>query len=291
MAVRTITCIPGVTGDWRYPGGGAAYDTRGFFGVNWSALYRDDLRPPGTRTLSMTRLGEGLLEVREPPVKALFIYGSNPLASVPHQSKIRRGLQRPDLFTVVAEHFRTGTVEYADIVLPATMQLEQTDLQIAYGHLYVSWNGSRPRHRRESVCRRRNVPALARRMGLDIPCLYDSDDEIARQILDSGHPALRGITLDELKARGWMRLNYRALRAVRRRLPHRLRQARVRLPAYDEGRAGSSGRLHPTVRGGATGYAAGRTVPAGIDRGGRPLLSQLAVRQHPRPDEAIRGRP
>jgi anaerobic selenocysteine-containing dehydrogenase len=53
MAVRTITCIPGVTGDWRYPGGGAAYDTRGFFGVNWSALYRDDLRPPGTRTLSM----------------------------------------------------------------------------------------------------------------------------------------------------------------------------------------------------------------------------------------------
>ena len=208
MAVRTITCIPGVTGDWRYPGGGAAYDTRGFFGVNWSALYRDDLRPPGTRTLSMTRLGEGLLEVREPPVKALFIYGSNPLASVPHQSKIRRGLQRPDLFTVVAEHFRTDTVEYADIVLPATMQLEHADLQIAYGHLYVSWNEPAVSPPGECMSSAEMFRRLARRMGLDIPCLYDSDDEIARQILDSGHPALRGITLDELKARGWMRLNY-----------------------------------------------------------------------------------
>ena len=208
MAVRTITCIPGVTGDWRYPGGGAAYDTRGFFGVNWSALYRDDLRPPGTRTLSMTRLGEGLLEVREPPVKALFIYGSNPLASVPHQSKIRRGLQRPNLFTVVAEHFRTDTVEYADIVLPATMQLEHADLQIAYGHLYVSWNEPAVSPPGECMSSAEMFRRLARRMGLDIPCLYDSDDEIARQILDSGHPALRGITLDELKARGWMRLNY-----------------------------------------------------------------------------------
>ena len=88
----------------------------------------------------MTRLGEGLLEVTDPPVKALVIYASNPAASVPHQTKIRRGLARPDLFTVVVEHFRTDTVEYADIVLPATMQLEHADVQISYGHLYISWN-------------------------------------------------------------------------------------------------------------------------------------------------------
>lgn len=74
MAVRTITCIPGVTGDWRYPGGGVGYDTRGFFGVNWAGLYRDDLRKTDARALSMTRLGEGLLEVTDPPVKALFVY-------------------------------------------------------------------------------------------------------------------------------------------------------------------------------------------------------------------------
>ena len=140
MAVRTISCIPGVTGDWRHAGGGVGYDTRGFFGVNWKALHRDDLQKTPARTLSMTRLGEGLLEVADPPVKALFIYASNPIASVPHQTKIRRGLARPDLFTVVVEHFRTDTVEYADIVLPTTMQLEHADVQISYGHLYISWN-------------------------------------------------------------------------------------------------------------------------------------------------------
>ena len=122
MAVRTITCIPGVTGDWRYPGGGVCYDTRGFFGVNWAALWRDDLRPPADARASMTRLGEGLLEVDDPPVKALFVYASNPAASIPHQTKVRRGLARDDLFTVVVEHFLTDTADYADIVLPGTMQ-------------------------------------------------------------------------------------------------------------------------------------------------------------------------
>jgi anaerobic selenocysteine-containing dehydrogenase len=208
MAVRTITCIPGVTGDWRYPGGGAGYDTRGFFGLNWPALYRDDLRRPGTRSLSMTRLGEGLLDVQDPPVKALFVYASNPLASVPHQSKLTRGLLRPDLFTVVAEHFRTDTVEYADIVLPATTQLEHADLQIAYGHLYISWNEPAVPAPGECLPSTEIFRRLARRLGLDIPCLYDEDEELARQVLDSGHPSLEGITLDRLKERGWMRLSY-----------------------------------------------------------------------------------
>jgi anaerobic selenocysteine-containing dehydrogenase len=208
MAVRTITCIPGVTGDWRYSGGGASYDTRGFFGVNWPALHRDDLRRPGTRSLSMTRLGEGLLEVDNPPVKALFIYASNPLASVPHQSKVQRGLQRSDLFTVVVEHFRTDTVEYADIVLPATTQLEHADLQISYGHLYVSWNEPAVSPPGECLPSTEIFRRLAKRMALDVPCLYDSDDALAGQALDSGHPSLRGITLDRLKERGWMRLDY-----------------------------------------------------------------------------------
>jgi anaerobic selenocysteine-containing dehydrogenase len=96
MAVRTITCIPGVTGDWRYPGGGAAYDTRSFFKGNWPALWRDDLRPRGTRVLAMTRLGEALLEPGDQPVSALLVYGSNPAASVPDQNKVRRGLARAE---------------------------------------------------------------------------------------------------------------------------------------------------------------------------------------------------
>ena len=137
MAVRTLTCIPGVTGDWRHAGGGVCYDTRGFFGVNWPALYRDDLRRHDSRTLYMTRLGEGLLEVDNPPVKTLFVYGSNPVASIPHQAKVRRGLAREDLFTVVVDHFQTDTAQFADVLLPATMQTEHADLLIAYGHLYL----------------------------------------------------------------------------------------------------------------------------------------------------------
>jgi len=208
MAVRTISCLPGVTGDWRYPGGGACYDTRGFFGGDWAALRRDDLRPRPARTLNMTQLGEGLLEVNDPPVKALFIYGSNPLASVPQQTKVRGGLARPDLFTVVVEHFLTDTAEYADIVLPATMQFEHADLLIAYGHLYVLWNEPAVAPPEECLPATEIFRRLARAMRLDILCLYDSDEEIARQILASGHPSLAGITLEALKERGSIRLNY-----------------------------------------------------------------------------------
>ncbi len=208
MAVRTITCIPGVTGDWRYPGGGVSYDTRGFYGLNWAALWRDDLRPRPTRALAMTRLGEGLLDVDSPPVKALFVYASNPAASVPHQTKVRRGLARDDLFTVVVDHFLTDTARYADIVLPATMAIEHRDLLIAYGHLYLAWN--EPATPPPGECRPTTeiFRRLARAMGLAEPALFDDDETIARQVLDSGHPSLAGITLEELKARGWMRLNY-----------------------------------------------------------------------------------
>jgi anaerobic selenocysteine-containing dehydrogenase len=208
MAVRTITCIPGVTGDWRYPGGGVCYDTRGFFGMNWEALWRDDLRPRQTRALSMTRLGEGLLEIDDPPVRVLFAYASNPVASVPHQTKVRRGLARDDLFTVVVEHFLTDTAGYADIVLPATMPIEHSDLLIAYGHLYLAWNEPAVAPPGECMSTTEIFRRLAREMGLDEPALYDSDEAMARQLLDSGHPSLAGITLEELKARGWIRLNY-----------------------------------------------------------------------------------
>ncbi len=156
----------------------------------------------------MTQLGEGLLEVDDPPVKALFIYGSHPLASIPQQNKVREGLARPDLFTVVVEHFLTDTAEYADIVLPATMQFEHADLLIAYGHLYVLWNEPAVAPPGECLPATELFRRLARTMRFDIPCLYDSDEEIARQILDSGHPSLAGITLEALKERGSIRLNY-----------------------------------------------------------------------------------
>jgi anaerobic selenocysteine-containing dehydrogenase len=207
MAARVITCIPGVTGDWRYPGGGAVYDTRGFFRANWRALWRDDLRPPGTRTLSMTRLGEGLLEIDDPPVSSLLVYASNPVATVPDQNRIRRGLAREDLFTVVIDHFPTDTADYADILLPATMQTEHADLHYAYGHLYVAWNEPAVPPPGECLSNSEIFRRLARALGVTEPCVYDSDEAMARQVLDSGDPALDGITLERLKRDGWARLN------------------------------------------------------------------------------------
>jgi anaerobic selenocysteine-containing dehydrogenase len=206
MAVRAITCIPGVTGDWRYPGGGAVYDTRGFFRGNWPALWRDDLRPVGTRRLSMTRLGEALLEVDNPPIASLLIYASNPVASVPDQGKVRRGLAREDLFTVVIDNFQTDTADYADLLLPSTMQTEHADLHYAYGHLYLNWNEPAVAPPGECLPHTEIFRRLARRLGVTEPCVYDSDDDLARSVLDSEDPALAGITLERLQAEGWARL-------------------------------------------------------------------------------------
>jgi len=208
MAVRTISCIPGVTGDWRYRGGGVLYDTRGFFGLNWAALWRDDLCSGQTRTLDMKRLGHALLETSNPPVQALLVYGSNPAASVPSQNKVFQGLARKDLFTVVVEHFLTDTTRYADIVLPCTMQIEHQDLLIAYGHLYIVWNEAAVPPPGECLLTTEIFQRLARAMGLVEPALYESDETIAAKLLDSGHPSLEGITLEKLKTKGWMRLNY-----------------------------------------------------------------------------------
>ena len=208
MAVRTISCIPGVTGDWRYPGGGVFYDTRGFFGLNWNALWRDDLRPRQTRALDMKRLGEILLETDKPLVSILFVYASNPAASVPNQNQVLRALARNDLFNVVIEHFLTDTACYADIVLPATMQTEHRDLLIAYGHLYIAWNEPAVSPPFECLPTTEIFRRLARKLGLNEPALYESDEIMATQLLDSRHPSLDGITLEKLKAQGWMRLNY-----------------------------------------------------------------------------------
>jgi anaerobic selenocysteine-containing dehydrogenase len=206
--LRILACLSGVTGDWQYPGGGVAYSTNGYFGGNRDALARDDLCAGAVRSLSMTRLGEGLLEVDDPPVKALIVYGANPVASAPYQGKVRRGLSREDLFTVVMEHFPTDTVDYADIVLPATMQIEHLDVQDGYGHLYIAWNQPAVPPPGECLSTTETFRRLAHRMGLSEPSLYDSDEELAEQLLDTDHPSLEGITVKRLRENGWVRLNY-----------------------------------------------------------------------------------
>lgn len=207
MTLRTLACIPGVTGDWARRGGGLSYSTSAHYKVDRPGLFRDDLLRRPVRRLSMTRLGEGLLDVADPPVKALFVIAANPVTSTPHQNRIREGLGRPDLFTVVVEQFPTDTADYADIVLPATMQVEHADLHEGYGHLYLTWNEPAVAPPGECLPTTETFRRLAHRMGLTEPSLYDTDEQLAEQALASGHPWLDGITLDRLRKEGFVRLN------------------------------------------------------------------------------------
>jgi anaerobic selenocysteine-containing dehydrogenase len=178
-----LYALPGVTGDWRYPGGGASYSTSGRLDVDLDGIFRDDLLPAPVRTLNMTRLGEGLLDLDDPPVKALIVYQANPMGSNPDQRRVREGLMREDLFTVVMEQFATDTVDYADIVLPSTMQTEHLDVNDGYGHLYVHLNRKAVEPPGECLSTTETFRRIARAMGLDEPALYESDESMARTLL------------------------------------------------------------------------------------------------------------
>ncbi|TDB99194.1 molybdopterin oxidoreductase family protein [Nonomuraea longispora] len=200
-ALRTIAAIPGVTGDWRHPGGGIAFSTSDH--VHLAVDRRDDLLARPVRTRVMTKLASQLDDV-----KCLWVYAANPAGSSPDANAIKRQLAREDLFTVVMEQFSTDTVDYADIVLPATMQTEHMDLHAGYGHLYLLWNEPAGPPPGECLSTTETFRRLARHMGMTEPSLYDSDVELAEQLLSSGHPSLEGISLDRLRKEGWVRMNY-----------------------------------------------------------------------------------
>ena len=207
-AVRTITSLPALTGAWRHAGGGILLSTSGTFPVNSEALERPDLVPPGTRTLNMSQLGRILLDpVLEPPVKALFVYNSNPAAVAPEQDQVHRGLAREDLFVVVHDLFLTDTADFADVVLPATTTLEHYDIHKAYGHLHLGLSRPAIAPLGESKANTEVFRLLARRMGLTHACLSESDEQMARHALVWDHPHLAGISFDRLEREGSVRLS------------------------------------------------------------------------------------
>jgi len=214
MAVRTIVCLPAFTGDWRFPGAGAFLSTSKAASFDDNYLTRPDLIPRGTRTVNMIHLAEALHgELPGPPVKALFVYNSNPAAVNPDQSRVLSGLMREDLFTVVHDQFQTDTAEYADIVLPATSQLEHYDLHATYGHLYVQSNNPAIAPLGESKPNTDVFRLLGTAMGFEVELFSETDEELARRSLGEGeapaephHPALAGITLEATKA-GPVRFN------------------------------------------------------------------------------------
>src|SRR5580765_3099353 len=201
IAARTIACLPALVGAWRDAAGGIVLTTADFYKFDHAALERPDLlagRRP--RVINQSKLGDALTSA-EPPVRAIVVYNNNPVAVCPDSDKVIAGFSREDLFTVVLDHFQTDTADYADIVLPATTQLEHYDVHKSYGHLYMLANNPAIAPVGESLPNSEVFRRLAARMGFDEPCFRDSDEDICRTALGSH------FDWSELKQRGWQRLS------------------------------------------------------------------------------------
>jgi anaerobic selenocysteine-containing dehydrogenase len=205
-AVRAVACLPALAGHWRDPAGGLLLSTSGMFPIDGQRLYRPDLladRAP--RTINMTTIGQDLLHA-DPPIEALLVYNSNPVAVAPQSREVAAGFAREDLFTVVLEHFQTDTADYADYVLPATTQLEHVDVHKAYGHLYVLANNPAIEPLGEALPNSEIFRRLARHMGFDDPCFADDDDALAAAAF-APQGATAQYDWERLKVDGWQRLD------------------------------------------------------------------------------------
>jgi len=212
MATRAISMLPCILGSLKEVGGGIHLSTSGGFGLNHDALRRPDLKPEGNRppprVVNMVRLGEALNTLRDPPVKALFVYNSNPAAVCPNHNEVVRGLKRRDLFTVVHEQFFTDTTDYADIVLPATTFFEHKDLQTAYGHYYLQVSDQAIEPLGECRANVEVFRALAGRMGFKDACFGESVEEMIDGALASSNPWLDGISRARLERERQVRLQF-----------------------------------------------------------------------------------
>jgi len=213
MNVRTITMLPCITGAWKHAGGGVQLSCSGAFKLNKEFLERPDLMnhsPLGrpARVVNMSELGQALTAVNDPPIKAIFVYNSNPAAIAPNHNDVVRGFLRHDLFTVVHDQFFTDSTDYADIVLPATTFFEHKDIQISYGHYYLQMSDQAIKPVGESKCNVEVFGELGQRMGFPEPYFRESVDQMIDGALDSPDPWLKGITRARLEREGHVRLNF-----------------------------------------------------------------------------------
>jgi anaerobic selenocysteine-containing dehydrogenase len=187
-AVRAIACLPALTGAWRHHAGGLLMASSGHLPVRRAALQRPDLlgeRRP--RTINMSTIGDALLHQASPTfgpqIEALIVYNSNPVAVAPQSARVVQGFAREDLFTVVLEHFMTDTADHADIVLPATTQLEHWDIHTSYGHTDVLLNRPAIAPLGQARTNTDIFRALAARMGFDDSCFAESDEQLCRSAI------------------------------------------------------------------------------------------------------------
>ena len=207
-AVRLVALLPCLVGAWRDRAGGLLLSSSGWFAPvrNDLALQRPDLlgtRRP--RTINMVTIGDDLLREASPAfgpkIEALVVYNSNPVAVAPQSRKVVEGFAREDLFTVVLEHFMTDTADMADVVLPATTQLEHLDVHVSYGHTYALINEPAIAPLGQAKANTQIFRELARHMGFDEPCFADSDETLARAALKP-----EWVDFGVLRAKGWVKL-------------------------------------------------------------------------------------
>jgi len=210
QTTRAICALPALTGQYGVRGGGLAYSTSGYVQWDGAALNKWAECPPPGRVVNMNRLGAALLgEVAGPPIMSLYVFASNPAAIAPNAGRVVEGLRRDDLFTVVHELFLTDTADMADIVLPATSNLEQTDLHKAYGHTLLRYNHPAIPPLGQSLSNWDVMRRLAAEMGFDEPWLQQDAAAVIDEVLTAtaAHsPFLRGVTLERLQAEGQVAL-------------------------------------------------------------------------------------
>ncbi len=207
MNVRSIACLPAITGQWLKRGGGAVR-TNSYGSTNGDALERPDLRQNANpRVVNMNRIGEALLEA-EQPIRAMLVYCSNPLVVAPDTERVERGFAREDLFTVVHDLFMTDTAKYADIVLPATSSFEATDLYLSYWHQYVQLQEPVIAPIGESKSNVELFSLLGQAMGYDADIFGEKPEQMIENALQgTENPYMNGITLDRLKQQRFVKLD------------------------------------------------------------------------------------
>lgn len=210
-AIRAVACLPSLIGAWRHAAGGLLLSSSGFYPMN-PILERPDLYPNGQpRLLNMSTIGDHLLQAGDaqfgPQVEAVIVYNSNPIAIAPESAKVLQGFAREDLFTVVLEHFQTDTADYADIILPATTQLEHSDIHKSYGHRYILLSQQAIQPLGECKSNAEIFRLLATKMGFTESCFQDDDLTLAQAAFNWQHPHTEQMSWETLQQQGWEKLN------------------------------------------------------------------------------------
>ncbi|MGF6725853.1 anaerobic selenocysteine-containing dehydrogenase [Paraburkholderia sp. GAS41] len=214
-AVRAIACLPSLTGAWRERSGGTLLSSSGWVPVNSHALQRPDLMPgwpsQPPRVINMNAIGDALLHPGDAgfgsKVEAVVVYSANPVAVAPDSARVAAGFAREDLFTILLEHFQTDTADYADLLLPATMQLEHLDLHKSYGHTHVMVNLPAIQPVGDARPNTEIFRGIARQMNLQEPALFESDESVAANALRWDDPVFENVNWESLKQTGWAKLN------------------------------------------------------------------------------------